>query len=303
MREQVRLAIMFADIAGSTRLYELLGDTKAREVTSRCIALLTNITQANEGHVVKTIGDEVMCTFPSADTAAEAAVQMQEEVSSGADTLGTALQIRVGFHFGDVILEGDETKVDVFGDAVNTAARMAGQAKADQIMTTGETLSQIDEELAENARLVITTTVKGKAQPLEIYELTWGEEDDLTVMGGMPAPAAGAAQKKLQLTMRHGDKELKLGPNMGITLGRGKKTDMMVPDGMASRLHCKVEFRRDRFVVIDQSTNGTYVTSLTGESHYVHMDEHQITGKGVIGLGQKQELGSELGVVFELEEI
>ncbi|MBF0128033.1 MAG: adenylate/guanylate cyclase domain-containing protein, partial [Magnetococcales bacterium] len=101
---------MFADIAGSTQIYEKLGDAKAREITSRCIEVLSETTERYGGRVIKTIGDEVMCTFPTADDAARAAVCMQETVSENASQLGS-LHIRVGFHFGEVILENG----DVFG--------------------------------------------------------------------------------------------------------------------------------------------------------------------------------------------
>ncbi|MEG3638504.1 adenylate/guanylate cyclase domain-containing protein [Magnetococcus sp. PR-3] len=302
MREKTRLAIMFADIAGSTKLYELFGDAKAREVTSRCIELLTAITEVHQGKVVKTIGDEVMCTFNSADEAAEAAIQMQEDVTNNAEALGTPLQIRVGFHFGEVIREMERQRVDVFGDAVNTAARMAAQAKADQIITTGETLGLLDPDIAEDSRPVITTTVKGKAKPLEIFEITWGEEDDLTVMGGMPS--AMASEPKIEKMMvSNGASNIEMGPsNANLTLGRGKQSDLRVLDNMASRLHCRLEFKRDRFVVIDQSTNGTYVITEQGEVFHVHRDEHQLIGKGVIGLGQKVGPGDAMAVAFEVME-
>jgi class 3 adenylate cyclase len=72
----VSLVILFADISGSTRLYELLGDVRARERTSRCISILTEVTRRHRGTVIKTIGDEVMSTFPSADAAVQAAWAM-----------------------------------------------------------------------------------------------------------------------------------------------------------------------------------------------------------------------------------
>ncbi|OSM07045.1 putative adenylate/guanylate cyclase [Magnetofaba australis IT-1] len=290
---------MFADIAGSTRLYEELGDAKAREVTSRCIEMLTRLTELHEGKVVKTIGDEVMCIFPSADLAAEAAIRMQEDVEEGEDELGHQLHVRIGFHFGEVIREMERKRLDVFGDAVNLAARMVAQAKAEQIITTGETLQEVSPDIAENSRMLITTTVKGKTKPVEIFELTWGEEDDLTVMGGMPSPGM-AQQQTHKLTLRYSTEQVELGPSRdSITLGRGKQSEFRVPDNMSSRVHCKIEFRRDRFVIVDQSTNGTYVSTSAGENFFVHRDERRLTGQGVIGLGQKLGPSDDLAVHFD----
>ncbi|MBF0368601.1 MAG: adenylate/guanylate cyclase domain-containing protein [Magnetococcales bacterium] len=294
MREQTQLSIMFADIAGSTKLYETIGDARAREVTSQCIQLMSRITQECQGQVIKTIGDEVMCTFPSADLAGDAAVRMQEDVESQAEDMGIALAIRVGFHFGDVIKEGG----DVFGDAVNLAARMAAQAKADQIITTGETLERMNPMHRGSSRVLITTTVKGKAKPVQICEITWGEEDDLTVMGG-GLTAADLAAPKVSATIQFQGQSIEVEESMpSITLGRGKKNNFIVPDSMASRLHTKVEYRRGRIFVVDQSTNGTYVISEEGEKSFIHRDERVLEGNGVIGLGREVGMSDPLGVLF-----
>ncbi|MBF0610537.1 MAG: adenylate/guanylate cyclase domain-containing protein [Magnetococcales bacterium] len=283
MREINNLAIMFADISGSTRLYETLGDERARDLTSRVINLMSRITKDYRGRVVKTIGDEVMCTFPTANDAADAALQMQEDVSNPANTMGTKLSIRVGFHYGEVIEEGG----DVFGDAVNLAARMGGQAKAEQIITTGEAVELMRPDLKENCRLVITTTVKGKTKPVEIYELTWGEEEDLTIMGGLTQKIAPANIPSGTLKIVHQDIKLEVGPDLpSITMGRGNQNNVMVADTMASRVHVKIEYRRGKFILVDQSTNGTYVTASQGKRSFVHREEFPLEGDGVIGLGK-----------------
>lgn len=285
MRQTGQLAIMFADIAGSTQLYETLGDASARELTSSCLDLLKQITERFSGTVIKTIGDEVMCTFPDADSAGEAAICMQEEVESTFMSNGTLLRIRVGFHFGECILEGG----DVFGDAVNLAARMAAQAKAEQIITTGETLEHLNEDMQENSRVLISTQVKGKEKPVDICEITWGEEDELTVMGGVsPATEEDLEEVNQTVTFSFGGVDVVVGEdNTSATMGRGKKGTFMVPDHMASRTHVRIEYRRGKVFLIDQSTNGTYITTSTGQVTHVHRDEHHLKGSGVIGLGQR----------------
>ncbi|MEO5377905.1 MAG: FHA domain-containing protein [Magnetococcus sp. DMHC-6] len=294
MREQSNLAILFADIAGSTRLYETIGDAKAREVTSRCIRLLSDVTAEFKGTVIKTIGDEVMCTFPTADFAGDAAIRMQEEVAEQAEDQNIQLHIRVGFHFGEVIKEGG----DVFGDAVNLAARMAAQAKADQIITTGETIELMNPMLRSASRMLITTTVKGKLKPVQICELTWGEEEELTVMGGISSQQV-VAPPKASARIRFQTKTIEVTEGSAVvTLGRDTKNTFIVPDAMASRLHTKIECRRGRIYVIDQSTNGTFVISLTGEKSYVHRDEQILEGDGIIGLGREITPDDPLAVHF-----
>jgi class 3 adenylate cyclase len=120
------LAILFADIAGSTALYESLGDALARDIVARCIAIMTKVVQKYRGELIKTIGDEIMCVFASSRTAMLAACEMQESVERDKPGGRTQMFLRIGFHWGEVIRESN----DVFGDAVNIAARMASAARA-----------------------------------------------------------------------------------------------------------------------------------------------------------------------------
>src|SRR5262245_4517594 len=78
MGDAIELAIMFADVVGSTRLYEVMGDVKARDLVATCLDVMRDATEGHSGTVIKTIGDEVMSTFPTVDDALDAAVQMQE---------------------------------------------------------------------------------------------------------------------------------------------------------------------------------------------------------------------------------
>jgi class 3 adenylate cyclase len=89
---------------------------------------MAKITEMYQGRVIKTIGDEIMCRFTSANDCVRAAKECQEEISMGIQGENVELTIKVGLHFGPAILMEDG---DVFGDAVNVAARMAGIAKGD----------------------------------------------------------------------------------------------------------------------------------------------------------------------------
>ena len=142
------LAVLFADVSGSTRLYESLGDAEALATIGRCVALMSTVCVGHGGRVVKTIGDEVMAVFPSADSAAKAAVEMQARVSEHPPVGGSRLAIRVGFHLGPAI----ETDGDVFGDSVNVAARMAALAKREQIILSSYTADALAPWLRARSR-------------------------------------------------------------------------------------------------------------------------------------------------------
>ena len=134
MGKDIELAIVFADVVGSTRLYESLGEVRARDMVAICIEVMRTATEQHQGTVIKTMGDEIMATFPTADDALDAAAQMQQQISTHAQLSadGQPVAIRVGCHFGPVVLENR----DVFGSTVHTANRMTSQAKAGQIITT-----------------------------------------------------------------------------------------------------------------------------------------------------------------------
>ena len=91
------LAVLFADVSGSTRLYETVGDALALATIGQCLELVGAACAGHGGRVVKTIGDEVMAAFPTADQAATAAAEMQARISELAPVGGSRLAIRVGF--------------------------------------------------------------------------------------------------------------------------------------------------------------------------------------------------------------
>jgi len=91
-----QVAIVFADVVGSTQLYENLGDERARETVQSCLNVMKRSTEEYGGTVIKTMGDEVMSTFPSADDAMNAASQMQQRITNNpAIGGGTPVAIRI----------------------------------------------------------------------------------------------------------------------------------------------------------------------------------------------------------------
>jgi class 3 adenylate cyclase len=276
------LAIVFADIAGSTRLYDTLGDTTARQLVAECLEAMTRVVRRHGGAVIKTIGDEVLCTFATAAAGVEAAIGMQEaityEVPGSNPHCPADLAVRIGLHYGPALLEGG----DVFGDAVNVAARMAGLAKGGQIITTQATAGALPALLQASTRQVDRLTVKGKADAIDIYEVVWQAEEVTRMSDGVLASENSGAR----LHLRCQDQHLIVGPLTGpCVLGRGKKANLVVNDGLVSREHARIELRRGKFVLSDHSTNGTYVLTPEGP-FYLRRDEMMLSGEGRIGLGR-----------------
>lgn len=272
-------AILFADIAGSTRLYDTLGDTMAKSMVDECILVMRTIVAQYGGRVVKTIGDEVMCVLPDADSACLAATDMQLKISAMPASSGIKRAIRAGFHAGPVIEENN----DVFGDSVNLAARMAGLAKAMQIITTQATVEQLSPLLRNSTRNIAALSVKGKLDDIAVCEVIWQADAELTM--AIPSIAQQAVASRLQL--RHGTTERVLDlANAAIVLGRDASCQIEILDRMASRQHARIERRRDKFFLIDQSTNGTFV-SVAGDAEItLPREEIMLRGSGHIAFGR-----------------
>ena len=278
--------IVFADVSGSTRLYETLGDTGALAAVERCLDAMKRATALNRGRVVKTIGDEVMAVFESAAQGMQAASEMQQRIDElPPPAPGVKLAIRAGFHFGSALHENN----DVFGDAVNTAARMAGLAKAGQIITTADTVAALPPMLRESCRDIDALAVKGKAENVNVCEVIWQEGADLTMMSTRMAPVA---PMDTRLVLRHGGSELRLGADRPLaSLGRDTGSDVVIRDPRASRSHAKIERRRDKFVLVDMSSNGTYVTFQGENEIALKREETILRGSGRIVFGHAAAAG------------
>ncbi len=280
--KKTQLTILFADISGSTRLYEVLGDAPARAKVASCLQMLTEVTGRHGGTVIKTIGDEIMCTFPTAAVAVAAACDMHEmledDITEQTAAGPISLTIRVGLHHGPAILDAG----DVFGDAVNVAARMASMAKAGQIITTQSTIEALPPILKASSRFIDRAPVKGKKETMDIFEVLW-QQEDITRMstGVIPEPADRA-----ELQLRYHDVNLTLDADRTqVVMGRSKSADIAIAEALASRQHVRVEHRRGKFFIIDQSTNGTYVLS-DGNEAFLRREEMPLSGSGKISLGR-----------------
>src|SRR5690606_13461695 len=299
MGKEVEVAILFADVVGSTQLYEQLGDAQARQMVGRCLNIMREATEACGGTVIKTMGDEVMATFLTADEAMNAARRMQEQISNASELAHGHghVSIRIGCHFGTVVQE----QRDIFGSAVHIANRMTSQAKAKQIITTLSTVERMSPEWQSMARQIDVATVRGKADEVILFEVLWQPEEATSML---PAMALGQRrQRPKRLSLRYQGREVTLGEGRKVaTLGRAEDNDLVVKGNLISRLHARIEASRDKFTLIDESTNGTFVYTESGEEIFIRRDSTQLTGEGVIGLGRVAQPGTALAVHYVVED-
>jgi adenylate cyclase len=301
MGKDVEVAILFADVVGSTQLYEQLGDIKARQMVARSLDIMREATEINHGTVIKTMGDEVMSTFPTADDAMSAARRMQERITADSELAhdNGHVAIRIGCHFGPVVQEHR----DIFGSAVHTANRMTSQAKAKQIITTQSTVERLSPEWQSTVRQIDVATVRGKADEVVLFEVLWQPDEATSMLPtvGQGRPKTGARPKRLSL--RYQGREVTVGEGRkSATLGRAEENDVVVKGNLISRVHARVEMSRDKFTLVDESTNGTFVQTNAGEEIFVRRDSTPLTGEGVIGLGRVAQPGTALAVHYVIED-
>jgi adenylate cyclase len=300
MGTDIELAVLFSDVVGSTRIYEVLGDQRAREIVSLCIDLMTAGAEQNSGTVIKTMGDEVMATFPTADDALNAAAQIQRQISAhpSLQVEGQPVAVRIGCHFGPVVLESR----DVFGATVHTANRMTSQAKSGQVMTTQATVDRLSPEWRASVRQIDVALLKGQGAEVTLYEAIWHSEDVTSMLPSINM-GGGNDRKAQRLRLVTTEMELVIDERrQQITIGRADENDVVIRGNLISRIHARIELSRGKFLLIDQSTNGTFVNAADGEESFVRRDSMQLKGAGMIGLGKVPEADSQQTIRFVCEE-
>lgn len=272
-------AVLFVDVTGSTRLYEDLGDEQAHARIHHRLRRLERAAAVFGGRVVKHLGDGLMCAFTDANAAVRAAGAMQLAVMK--QNRGSALGIHVGCHYGPVL----DTAGDLYGDSVNVAARIAGLAKTGQIIVTREVVDRLEEVLRQSVRSLGHATVKGRREPVEILEYVWEREsvEELTIIR---QSVSGERASRLRLVCAGRERWFDGAGASSITLGRDAASDVVVGDREASRRHARIEKRRDKFVLVDQSANGTYVAMADETERCLRREELILRARGRIALGR-----------------
>ena len=161
--------ILFTDVEGSTALTQRLGDTKARELLREHERMVREALKAHGGSEVKTMGDGFMASFSSATKALECAIAMQRAFAAHNESAEEPIMVRVGLNAGEPIAEDD----DLFGTAVNEAAKITAAAEGGQIL-----VANVVRELAKGKDFLFAdrgeTSLKGFDDPVRLYEVRGG---------------------------------------------------------------------------------------------------------------------------------
>lgn len=285
-QSQATLAVLFADMCGSTALFERLGEERARRVIAQFVLDLGAEVTKYKGLVIRSVGDEVLCTFPNAEVAMNAACSMQRAIARGIYDDDQKVKVRIGFHYGEVNCEDG----DISGDTVNAAARVMSITRADQIMTTLPAVNNLPPGLRSQLNQVMRAEFSTQQGFFEIFVVMWESEDMLITRVGTPAFRKPSPSNNALILRFQGKTVVVNNDRRSVILGREKYCDIYMTGEYVSREHARIELQEDKFTLLDQSTNATYVRTKDGDIHRLNRDGMTLLGSGTISLGESYSL-------------
>jgi class 3 adenylate cyclase len=169
--------ILFTDVEGSTSLTDRLGDTEARDLLREHERTVREALKAHGGSEVKALGDGFMTSFSSATRALECAIAMQRAFAERNESANEPILVRVGLNAGEPIAEDDpDGRSDLYGTAVNLAARITAQGKGGEILA-----SEAVRQIVAGKKFTFAdrgeTALRGFEDRVHIYQVGWREED------------------------------------------------------------------------------------------------------------------------------
>ena len=278
------LAVLFADVCGSSRLYCTLGDERARTTVDSALQMVSAVLPEFGGRTIKTLGDEVMCVFEDPNQAVQAACAMQSRIDA-AQPEGQRISMHMGVHFGPVLVESG----DVFGDTVNAASHLCAVASPGDILISDQTASALSGVTKERASPLFFAVLKGNTAESTVYRVLW--QSDTSMLTDVNLGRRNLIPPDIgSLLVMLDSMQLRIDPRRPIvTLGRDIACDLTVVDSFVSRRHATLTLRHTQVFLTDQSTNGTFVRRADGATAHVFRTELLLDGEGEISLGRAFE--------------
>jgi class 3 adenylate cyclase len=296
--------VVFADLTGSTGMFEALGNAKATDTITRLTQWIGTVCTNHDGRVVKTLGDGVLAVFQRSVDALEAVVEMQRNhqlrIQRWPEPL--RMKLKVGVATGEILLVDG----DCYGDAVNVASRLSDLSGSEQIWATDTAIEQLPSGSSIHYRSLGPINIRGKTEARVIFKVEWQEEvqsDFLTMPAGLgmlnatrgPVTSGGIELSWLDVNATFTSED------MPIHLGRVSEAEFVVNDQRVSRIHAKIEWRNGTFVLVDVSSYGTWLRFSSSQTELaLRRDECVLHGNGEIALGAPFSDFSVPTVTFQL---
>ena len=306
MTQVLQRTVLFADLRGSTSMYETLGNAEATAVVTRSVSLLARIVDKHGGTVVKTLGDGLMAVFETPVASISAADDMHDSmgrVSMGDDVDGgfvvsdvedpddaqtlpprpsVPLKLQVGMAHGEIV----EMSGDVFGDAVNVAARLLDHAGDNETLATSGVVELLGDWERSRFRSLDKMQLRGRVEPVHVHlqeAVRRFGDTAATAYGDMLLPTPEPEGIRLVWLDLN---RIYAGTSLPVVLGRSPQATYIIDDNRVSRSHARIDWHGGTFQLVDLSYNGTYVR-FDNDPEIISLRRGACTlhGSGVIGLG------------------
>ncbi|MDD2923675.1 adenylate/guanylate cyclase domain-containing protein [Rhodoferax sp.] len=285
----IQSTVVFADLYGSTGVFETLGNARATEMVTQVTAWVAQKFEMHGGRVVKFLGDGVLAIFKDSPTAIAAVVDLQRAYQARLAVMPTSayMPLRIGVVRGDVEIVDD----DCYGDAVNIASRLSELTGPHQIWVNGEAIEDGVQPSAR-FRFLGPIHIRGRIEPCDVYQVEW-QEDISSEFFTVPAALSPATETmeadvlggQIELIWLESRKTFKAF-EMPIHIGRTRQADFVVNDARVSRTHARVEWRNGSVILVDISSYGSWVRfSGGGADLALRREECVLHGRGEIALG------------------
>jgi adenylate cyclase len=282
--------VMFADLMGSTGVFETIGSARASRVVTGLTQWIGDIVAAHGGRVVKTLGDGVLAVFPHAPDAISAVVEMQRSHQKriASSSASTRMPIRIGVARGEVeFVDGD-----CYGDAVNVASRLSDLTGPHQIWANNLSLEHSVESDGVRFRPLGPITIRGRVEPCQVFQVEWHVDvsSDFLTMQATLAPSDEQLERDLlggEIELQWLDQRKRFRSHqLPIHIGRVSQAEFVVNDPRVSRTHARIDWRNGSILLVDVSSYGSWVRfSGGGADLLLRREECVLHGKGEIALG------------------
>jgi len=280
---EYRIAVLHADISGSTRLYERYGDAVAQRDIALGLRILSDVAGRHGGRVLETIGDEVVCAFGEPRQALAAARDMHEalsEASAAQRFESGSLKIKIGWHYGPAKWRGGV----LTGATRRIAAQIITFARAEEVLTSAAAVAALPDLPGVEAQRLDTVESAADGAPLTLYKIVWQRDADVTQFRIHPTAQSATGTRRLRL--RHNGREWWVDANhRHCTIGRTPDNDIATGNRFTSRRHAEVSWSKGLFRLADRSINGTLLAPREGPRVRLHREDAVLCGSGVIACG------------------
>ena len=264
--------VLLADITGSTALYQRLPQRTALDEITLVLTRMREMIEDNGGHCVKSQGDDSLSYFASADQLFAAARAMIE-----ADWPQN-LAVHAGACWGSVLSQDH----DIYGDPVNTAARLAALAKPGEVLLANSVRDRLDPDASQLFVPIGALKLKGRNTAVEVFSFTASDMATQTVIFGTTPQAAPRMSAAI---LRCNGQDWSLQDGDSLSVGRAPDSHAVLAHPWVSRQHGRFELRGAQLEYTDHSSGGSTVITADGQEFALQRRSMLLSGAGVVLIG------------------